>query len=111
MRIRPLTGQVLVQILPRDKRSAGGIEFPDEVPLSPEAVQAGHRHPEKPKPHIGIVREMGRWPKTRNGLAQMPQFGIGAKVIVGFNAGIQMRRDIGENFRMVLNEEVIAVLT
>lgn len=110
MKIKPLTGQVLVEILPDDKRSAGGIEFPEHT-LSPEEVQATHRNPQKPPPWKGIVREIGAWPKLRNGMALLPEFGIGATVVVGHNAGIQMQRNIGERFRMVLLDEVLAVLS
>lgn len=109
MRVRPLSGQVLIEILPRDTHSAGGIVFPDHTP-SPEEVQAGHRNPEKPPPLQGIVRAIGAWPKLRNGMALMPEFGIGAKVIVRHNSGLTMHRGIGERFKMVLVEEVLAVI-
>ena len=108
-RIRPLTGQVLVEVLPTDTHSAGGIEFPQHT-QSPEEVQASHRRPEPPPPLTGIVREIGPWPKLKNGMAVLPDFGIGARVIVRHNAGIQMQRNIGERFRMVLVEEVLAVV-
>ena len=110
MRVRPLTGQVLIEILPKDRFSPGGIEFPDHT-MSPEEVQASHRNPQRPPPLQGIVREIGNWPKLPNGMMAMPEFGIGAKVIVRHNAGLQMHRGIGEKFRMCLVEEVLAVVT
>lgn len=109
MQIKPLTGQVLVEILPEDRRTAGGIELPEHT-QSPEEVQASHRRPEPPPPWQGIVRAIGDWPKLRNGMLAMPEYGIGARVVVRHNAGVQMQRGIGEKFRMVRQEEVLAVL-
>jgi len=108
--IRPLTGQVLIEILPRDRFSPGGIEFP-EYTLSAEEVQQRNHVPTKPPPLHGVVTAIGAWPKLRNGMALMPEFGVGAKVIVRHNAGLQMHRGIGEKFRMCLVEEVLAVVT
>jgi co-chaperonin GroES (HSP10) len=112
MNVRPLTGYALVEILPSDTQSAGGIAFPDRH-LSPEEVQARHRDPMrlKPPPLQGIVRAIGAWPKLRNGMALMPEFGIGARVIIGPLAGLQMVRGVGERFRMVALEEVLAVVS
>lgn len=110
MNIRPLSGQVLIEILPPNKISAGGIQFPDHT-RSPEEVQASHRKPEPPPPLQGVVKEIGYWPKLRNGLSLMPEFGIGAHVILRHNSGVQMHRGIGDRFRMCLVEEVLAVVT
>lgn len=110
MNIKPLTGQVLVEILPSDRRSPGGIEFP-EVTLHADEVQRRSRVPEKPPPLQGVVTAIGSWPKLKNGMMAMPEFGVGAKVIMRHNAGLQMHRGIGERFRMCLVEEVLAVVT
>ena len=110
MKIRPLTGQVLVEILPSEKVSAGGIEIPEHT-LSAEEHQQAAKNPRPPPPWTGIVREIGAWPKLRNGLLAMPEYGKGARVLVGHNAGIQMQRNIGERFRMVHQDEVLAILS
>lgn len=110
MKIRPLTGQVLVEILPADKVTAGGIEIPERV-MSPEEVQESHRNPAPPPPWQGIVREIGPWPKLPNGMALMPEYGRGARVLIRHNAGIQMRRSIGTRLRMVRQSEVLALIT
>lgn len=109
MKIRPLTGQALIEILPDESRTPGGIELP-QISLSAEAVQETHTNPTKPRPLTGIVREIGQWPTLDNGMSLMPEFGRGARVIVGFNSGVQMQRNIGERFRMVKISDVIAVL-
>lgn len=110
MRIRPLTGQTFIEILPADKVSAGGIEFPERA-LTPDERQADSHNPTKPQPLQGRIVAIGPWPKLKCGLAVMPQYAVGDRVLVQFNAGIQMQRNIGERFRMVENEEVLAILT
>ncbi len=108
-KITPLTGQVLIEILPSESQSAGGIVFPEHT-MSPEENQQAARDPQLPKPHIGLVKAIGKWPMLKNGMALLPEFGVGARVIVRHNAGIQMQRNIGEKFRMVEQQEVLAVL-
>lgn len=110
MRIRPLTGHVLVEILPDDSKSAGGIEIPHRS-LSAEEVQEQHADPQMPAPWTGRVVAIGDWPKLRNGLLAMPEYGVGARVIISRHAGVQMQRNIGQRFRMVRQRDVLAIVT
>lgn len=110
MRIKPLTGQVLVEILPADKRSAGGIDVPEHTPSPEENQQAAHR-PTMPPGLTGVVKAIGPWPKLANGMALMPEFGVGARVVIGPHAGLDMTRGVGERLKMVRNDQVLAVLT
>ena len=110
MTIRPLTGQVLVEILPADKRSAGGIDLPDHT-MSPEENQQAARQPTMPPGLTGVVKAIGPWPKLANGFALMPEFGVGARVVIGRGAGLDLQRGIGERLKMVRNEQVLAILT
>lgn len=105
----PLTGQVLVEILPTDKRSAGGIELPEHT-MSPEENQSASQRPMMPPGITGIVKAIGAWPKLSNGMALMPEFGVGARVIIGPHAGLEMHRGIGERLKMVNQSSVLAVL-
>lgn len=100
MTIRPLTGQVLVEIIPPDSRTSGGIEIPERS-LSPEEVQERHADPSPPPPWQGRVVAIGRWPSLKNGMALMPEYGIGARVVIRHHAGIPMQRSIGTKLRMV----------
>lgn len=109
MRIKPLTGQVLIRILPRDTRSPGGIELPEHT-ASPEEVQEASHHPIPPPPEMGIVESIGPWPALRNGLRVLPPFVVGNRVIIGANSGQQMHRGIGDRLRMVRYDQVLAVL-
>ena len=108
-RIVPLTGQVLVEILPAETRSAGGIDLPQHTPSPEENQQAAHR-PSVPLALIGIVKALGAWPKLDNGMLEMPEFGVGTRVVIGPHAGLDMARGVGERLKMVRNDQVLAVL-
>ena len=110
MKLKPLTGQVLVEILPNETRSVCGIEIPHHTP-SPEENQEAARRPTMPPALTGVVKAIGQWPKTRSGLARMPEYGIGARVIVGPNAGLDMAGRPGERLKMLHQSQILAVLT
>jgi len=83
MTIRPLTGRVLVEILPSNNRSDGGIYFPessdDEQPFR-----------DKPRPFKARVVSIGPWP-AKNGRHELPPFQPGATVVVNAYAGVNLR--------------------
>lgn len=110
MRLRPLTGQVLVEILPADTRSAGGVELPDHT-ASPEENQEAARRPQMPPGVIGTVVEIGPWPKMHNGKVLMPEFGRGARVVIAPRAGLDLSSGTGARLKMVRNDQVLAILT
>lgn len=110
MRVRPLTGQVLVKIDPRESRSQGGIEIPN-VTLSADEVQLRSHNPTKPPPEIGTVEAIGPWPKLSNGKLDMPAFAVGAKVVVRQGSGINCHRNIGERLKLMKVGDVLAVLS
>lgn len=110
MRIKPLTGQVLVELLPAESVSVGGIAIPNRN-KSAEEEQAEARSPVKPPGQRARVCEIGPWPKAGNGALLMPEFGLGAQVIIGSHAGIDMEWQIGRRFRMVEQNEVLAVIS
>ena len=108
MSVRPLTGQVLVEILSDDKRSAGGIELPGHTP-SPDENELSARRPTMPPGLTGVVKAIGQWPKLANGMMVMPEFGVGARVVIGPHSGLDMSRGVGERLKMVRNNQVLAV--
>lgn len=108
--IKPLQGQVLVEIQPLPTTTSGGIEIPERN-RSPEEVEATHLNPQKPLPLIGKVVGIGKWPPLKNGMLRLPEFGLGAKVLVYFNAGTPLQRDSGRKLRLVRLDEVLAVLS
>jgi co-chaperonin GroES (HSP10) len=109
VRIKPLSGNVLIELDAPDRSTASGIVIADYT-NSAEDNQVAARMPEKPPCVVGTVREIGAWPKTKRGLLAMPEFGVGAKVILPHGAGIHMRC-FQERFRMVYQHEVLAVIS
>lgn len=107
--IRPLSGQVLIRVLPPETRSSGGIEIPQRR-KSPEEVQQDNHHPEPPPPQIGVVEAIGPWPRLKNGMAVLPPFPPGAKVLVREGSGAKLNRGIGERLKLIRTDDVLAVL-
>lgn len=110
-RIKPLTGQVLIEVLPPDTKSAGGIDIPDSVQLSADEVQEQSHDPQKPrKPNIGIVRACGAWRQLPNKMLLLPEFAVGARVMFDPWKGTELREN-GKSMRMLKQDDVLAVLT
>ncbi len=108
MKVRPLTGQVLIRVLPPQQRTDSGIELP-QVTLSAEERQQRSHHPEPPPPDIGIVEAVGPWQRKANGYV-MPPVQVGAKVVVREGSGIKCNRNIGEKLKLIRNEDLLAVI-
>ena len=108
--IRPLTGQVLLRIIPPQAQSDGGITIPQRT-LSAEEVQERNHHPEPPPPDVGIVEAIGPWPRLKNGMMIPPPFPPGSKVLVREASGQKLNRDVGERLKLVRVSDVLAVLT
>lgn len=94
MRIRPLQGQVLVEMLPADD-TVGSLALPDVAQETPTKA---------------IVRELGPWPLNRKGNMIPYDFKKGNTVLVSKYSGIQMNRNIGEKFKMVPWDKIVAVI-
>ena len=108
--IRPLTGQVLIEVSAPEKLSPGGIALPGDLHLSADIVQEQARDPDKPaKNNVGVVKAIGAWPKTRKGLLKMPEYGVGNRVVFNPWRGLEMRNGSGR-LRMISQEDVLAVL-
>lgn len=102
MKIRPLTGQVLVQALRPDDKTESGLFIPD---IAQESVRG-----EKAKPFKALVLALGPWKKTKNGYGILPDFGIGHTVLCTPYAGQKLSRNIGERYQLVRSEDVLAVV-
>lgn len=101
--IKPLTGQCLVEIIPSNRVTQGGVLIPENVEL-----KDGYG---KRVAQTGIVRAIGPWPKAKNGFARLPEFGVGAHVILNPYLGTEMKREIGERMRMVQTKDILAVFS
>lgn len=100
-RIRPLQGQVLVEILPADKETAGGIALPENV-RTKDAI--GREPARKAK-----VLATGIWPTSRKGRMLSYEFRTGAIVMVdpgfGKNVNVEIRR-----LKLYDHKEILAAL-
>lgn len=110
-KIRPLPGQVLIEILDPPTKSDGGVDLPDDRPLSPEFVQSTHINPEKPKGLVAVVRSIGDWPTLKNGMLLLPEYGVNARVIVNPNVGQSLRWESGKKLKIVNQSQILAILT
>jgi co-chaperonin GroES (HSP10) len=100
MTIRPLTGQCLVEILPLADTS-GGVVIPQSVQIKDGSG--------KLPPVMGLVHRLGRWPQKKNGLAVLPEFSPGDRVLCSQYTGTKMKR-LGDRYRLVRIQDVLAVV-
>lgn len=106
MRIKPLTGQVLVLLLPHDEKD-GSIFIPE---IANEAkpthdnvyVRLGHRK--------AIVQEVGPWRKTKQGLAVLPEVKRGDTVVVSPYAGTKLSQDTNDHLKLIKVDDILALL-
>lgn len=109
MRIKPLPGQVLVQV-ETPTESSGGVALPGDIHLSAEIIQDQAKDPQKPsKDNTGYVVAIGAWPKTSKGLIKMPEFGIGARVVFNPFRGLAMVSR-GRRLKILSQDDVMGVL-
>lgn len=102
MNVKPLTGQVLVEVLPPEDKTLGGLFIPDVAQSSPRG--------EKARPFKALVVAIGAWRKTKQGFAVLPEFGIGAQILCTPYAGTKLSRNIGERYQLVKVTDVLAIV-
>ena len=100
MTILPLTGQVLVEILPNADTIGGivipsGVEVKDAIGKLPCVRARVHR--------------LGRWPQKKGGRCVLPEFSPGDVVICSQYSGVKMQR-LDEKFRLVRLADVLAII-
>lgn len=103
MEIRPLTGQVLIRLLPQDTFTDGGLVLPDVAKESPQG--------KKRQPRKGLVIAVGKWRKTKQGFSILPEIHAGQRVLVSEYLGTKLTRHIGEHLRLCRIDDVLAILT
>lgn len=113
--IRPMRGQCLIEMLPPDSRTSGGIELPEVVVNPPETDHGRHKRVEpRGVPLFGRVLAIGPWAEVKKGnkkgYLRPPDFGIGAKVIVSSAAGQKLQRNLFEQYKLVEQRRVLAVI-
>ena len=108
MRIKPLTGQILVRKLAPEDKTTGGLFIPDIAQEDERATFDGKLYAPKKKPFKAVVVRIGPWRKTRNGYGIMPPFGVGATVICSPYSSQQVSRDLG-GLALVDSNDVLAI--
>ena len=102
MQIRPLRGQALVRLIPRDYKTLSGLVLPDT---------AFERKPgEREQPVKALVVTLGPWRTGKNGFAIVPEVHPGQRVIVSVYKGTKVTREIGEHLMLVDVEDILATL-
>lgn len=100
--IKPLRNQVLIEVLPPDDTTHGGI-------VIPEQIREGSKDEKKPVLK-GRVLAIGPWRKTKQGLAVLPDFFAGQTVVISPYRGVQVGKYVSERMRLVRTEDVLAVI-
>lgn len=100
--IRPLTNQALIEVLPNETQTHSGLFIPDQA-------KAGERG-EKKAPFKGLVVAVGKWKTTRLGFSVLPEIQPGQKVLCSAYSGQALTRNIGERYRLVRVDDVLAVI-
>lgn len=110
-RITPLTGCVLVELVPPATITPGGIAIPQRH-KSADEVQEENHHPKPPPADEAVVVAIGPWSTLPNGMAEMPEFGVGAHVAIGYYAGKELADPAAPQRRLKLLpiRDVLAVL-
>jgi len=110
MRVIPLTGNVLIELETPERITFTGLHIPEHTP-SAEENQVSARAP-TPHPAVtGKVVEIGPWPKLKNGMAVLPEFGRGARVAIRPTAGVTMHWETSGRLKMLSSDDILAVLT
>ena len=103
--LKPLRGQVLINLLPPDQKTSGGLFLPDIA----QSAEAGS----KAFPRKGRVEAVGVWKSIeRDGQTFhiLPDFKPGDVVILSDYAGTKLTRGIGETLRLCRVDDVLAIL-
>lgn len=102
MKIRPLQGQVLLELLGTPNRSAGGIHFPDKYSTKD---QIG-----RPEMAMGRVVKLGSWPQLPDGRLVAYEMKRGDLVAIDPTLG-KIVQDNGRHYRLIDHRQIAALLT
>jgi chaperonin GroES len=91
--VRPLTGQVLLEMLP-PKDEINGVFLPSKY---------------RSKPTRGRILKLGPWPALRNGMRLLPEVKVGDIVWIPNMVGQKLTRDVSEKYKLVRSRDVLCV--
>ena len=94
LQLRPLGERVIVQALPQEEKTKGGIILPDTA---------------KEKPQQGEVMAVGTGRITDDGKVLAMHVKVGDKILYGKYSGTEIKLD-GEDFLIIKESEILAIL-
>jgi chaperonin GroES len=95
MDIKPLGDRIVIRPLEAEERSKGGIVLPDTA---------------KEKPQEGIVVAVGKGRVLENGKLQAPEVKVGDRVLYGKYSGTEITTKEGEEYLIVREEDILAIV-
>jgi len=95
MNFQPLGDRIIIKPLEAESKTKGGIVLPDTV---------------KEKPQEGKVVAVGKGKVLENGTVQKPEVKEGDVVLYGKYAGTEVSTKGGEDYLIVREEDVLAIV-
>ena len=95
MKIQPLADRILVKPLEAEEKTKGGIVLPDTA---------------KEKPQEGKVVAVGKG-KFEDGKLTPPEVKVGDRILYGKYSGTEITTKEGEEFLMMKEEDIFAVIS
>ncbi len=96
MAIKPLGDRILLKVLEAEEKTKGGIYLPDTA---------------KEKPQEGKVIAVGEGKILKDGTRKKPEVKVGDIVLFGKYSGTEVSTKEGEEYLIVKEEDVLAVIT
>lgn len=100
-RIKPLKGQVLLKVQPKELTSLQGLILPDIIDVFGT---------EKRPLRKAFVVSMGAWKTTKSGLSILPDISPGKTVLVSEYSGLKCILGVSEEFRLCAIDDVLAIV-
>ena len=95
MDIKPLGDRILIKQLEAEEKTKGGIVIPDTV---------------KEKPQEGKVIAVGEGKVLESGKVQAPAVKAGDKILYGKYSGTEINAKDGEEYIIIKEEDILAIL-
>ena len=96
MAIKPLGDRILLKVLEAEEKTKGGIYLPDTA---------------KEKPQEGKVIAVGEGKILKDGTRKKPEVKVGDIVLFGKYSGTEVSTKEGEEYLIVKEEDVLAIIT
>ncbi|MFH2145918.1 MAG: co-chaperone GroES [Candidatus Omnitrophota bacterium] len=96
MKFKPLGDRVLVEVLEPEGKTKGGIVLPDSA---------------KEKPQEAKIIAVGQGKVLENGKVQAPEVKVGDRVIFGKYSGTAVTTKDGQEYLILREEDILAIVS